>query len=82
VEVQRRGGEVQVFHRGRLVAVHPELTGRYQLSILPEHGPGPIARNRRLRTSTTLAPAPSTVTAVEVRDLATYDTLCVSGGEQ
>jgi len=82
VEIQRRDGGVQVFHRGRLVATHPELTGRYQLRILPEHGPGPIARNQRLRTSTTTAPAPSALPAVEVRDLATYDTLCVNGGER
>lgn len=45
VEVERRGGEIRIFHRGTLVAQHPELPGRHQLSIDPTHGPGAIARN-------------------------------------
>jgi transposase len=43
VEVQRRDGELQIFHRGSLVATHGELTGRHQMRILPEHGPGPTS---------------------------------------
>lgn len=84
VEVERRGGTVRVHHRGRLVASHPELTGRHQIRVLPEHGPGAVARNARLRTST---PAPrrnadSFVAEVQTRDLATYDALLAVGGEQ
>ena len=76
VEVQRRAGELRVLHRGALVAEHPELTGRYQLRILPEHGPGAIARTARQRCSTALPPRPAhVVPVVEVRDLALYDAL-------
>jgi transposase len=41
VEVQRRGGQLRIVHRGALVAEHPELPGRHQLRILPEHGSAP-----------------------------------------
>jgi transposase len=84
VEVQRRDGHVEVFHRGQLVVAHPVLPGQYQLRILPEHGPGAIARTARQRPSTpgvtprALAPYPT----VEIRDLAMYDALTTadSGG--
>lgn len=85
VDVERRGGDVRVYHRGRLVASHPELTGRYQIRVLPEHGPGAVARNVRHRTST---PAPrrtgsdSFVADVQARDLSTYDALLAVGGER
>lgn len=85
VEVERRDGEVRIFHRGRLVVTHLELTGRYQLCILPEHGPGAVARNRRLRGSTLTgeyAPAQQATIDVEVRDLATYEAVCLNGGER
>ena len=52
VEVLRRDGFLQMRHRGQVVATHPVLGGRHQLRILPEHGPGPIARNARVRYST------------------------------
>ena len=52
VEVLRRDGLLQMRHRGQVVATHAALAGRHQLRILPEHGPGPIARNARLRYST------------------------------
>ena len=52
VEVLRRDGCLQMRHRGQVVATHPVLGGRHQLRILPEHGPGPIARNARVRYST------------------------------
>ncbi|MXZ69949.1 MAG: IS21 family transposase, partial [Acidobacteria bacterium] len=52
VEVMRRDGFLQMRHRGQVVATHPVLGGRHQLRILPEHGPGPIARNARMRYST------------------------------
>jgi hypothetical protein len=47
---------------------------RYQLSVLPEHGSGALARNARTR-----CPAPAALpwrpldTVVEVHDLAEYD---------
>ena len=74
VQVVRSGGYWQIFHQGQLVAEHAVLAGRYQLSVLPEHGPGALARNARTRF-----PAPVTLprrpldTVVEVRDLAEYD---------
>jgi transposase len=83
VEVQRRAGEIRIFHGGRPIASHLELGGKYQLRVLPEHGPGAVARNQRLRGST---PAPSAKAGqswapqVEVRDLSTYEALC-RGGE-
>jgi transposase len=72
VEVSRQGAELHIFHRAALVARHPLLEGQHQMRILPEHGPGAIARNARRRE----ARAPqSNITSparceVEVRDLA------------
>jgi hypothetical protein len=58
------------------VAEHPELAGRHQLRILPEHGPGAIARTTRHRQSTASPRRPHGVEpVVEVRDLALYDAL-------
>ena len=84
VEVERRDGQVRILHRGRAVATHAELTGRYQLVVLPEHGPGAVARNARLRPSTPARPARTLdrdAVRVEQRDLATYDALA-AGGER
>jgi transposase len=80
VEVQRRNGHVEVFHRGQFVVAHPVLPGQYQLRILPEHGPGAIARTARQRPSTPgVTPrAPAPYPAVEVRDLAMYDALTLA----
>jgi transposase len=77
VEVLRGAGRVAIFHRGTLVVEHPELPGKYQLRILPEHGPGAIARTARRRRSSGSArtAAPSTVPIVEVRDLSVYEAL-------
>ncbi len=76
VEVRRRNGQLELTHRGQLVATHPELPGKYQLRLLPEHGPGAVARTVRQRHST---PPPAAVGAtvpdVEVRDLAVYEAL-------
>lgn len=47
VECLRIGEEVHIFHRDRLVAAHPLAGGQHQMRILPEHGPGPIARTGR-----------------------------------
>src|SRR5215831_20087281 len=76
VEIQRRAGMLRVQHRGTLVAEHPELAGRHQVRILPEHGPGAIARTARSPRSTGSAqPAGHLAPVVEIRDLALYDAL-------
>lgn len=78
VQVVRAGGLLQFRHRGELVAEHPVLAGRHQLRVCPEHGPGAAVRNARLRFSDPPPRAPSPgqpLHAVEVRDLALYDTL-------
>ena len=76
VEVTRRGGRLQITHRGRLVAEHEELAGKYQLRIRPEHGPGAIARTaRRIASSLPTARGALTAPEVEVRDLAIYEAL-------
>lgn len=78
VDVARCGGEVRIFHRGALIAQHPRLLGRHQLSIDPGHGPGAMARNaRRLLSSIGVgsAPAATRLTEVEVRDLGIYEHL-------
>jgi transposase len=77
VEVQARGGEVQIHHRGEPVARHVLLTGQHQLAILPEHGPGAAARNARQRYSGWRADGASRLAPpeVEIRDLALYDRL-------
>jgi len=82
VEVERRDGEVRILHHGRTVAVHPELSGRHQLRILPEHGPGVLTRCQRQRRSSVLPTLqPIATEDVEVRDLATYE-LLNAGGER
>ena len=76
VEIQRRAGTLRFRHRGALVAEHPECAGRHQLRILPEHGPGAIARTARYRRSTVPALHPISVEpVVEVRDLDLYNAL-------
>jgi hypothetical protein len=74
VEVHRRNGRLRILHRGAAVAEHPELCGKHQVRILPEHGPGASARTARRQHSTpppTRSGMPATV--VEIRDLAIYD---------
>jgi hypothetical protein len=74
VEVQARDGQVQIFHRDRLVATHALRSGRHELSIQPEHGPGAVVRNTRHRYGERYQPTPDTRSLeVEVRDLALYD---------
>jgi transposase len=77
VEVARHAGRLQIFHRGTLVAEHPELSGKYQLRLLPEHGPGAIARTaRRLRSTAAGVGRNGIVHAeVEIRDLTVYEQL-------
>ncbi len=81
VEVRRRQGQVEIWHRHALVATHAELTGRYQIAIRPEHGPGPLARNARQRYGTPPpASLPLPIPDVEIRDLGWYEALCPIGG--
>lgn len=78
VQVLRVGGHWQISHQGSLVAEHPVLAGRYQLSVNPAHGPGAIARNARKRFATPNAPrqcGPTPLPEVELRDLAVYEEL-------
>jgi transposase len=77
VTVRPREELLEISHGGTLVAFHPLLEGKHQVRILPEHGPGPAARNARQTRSTPL-PAAHDVLAhpqVEVRDLAVYESL-------
>lgn len=80
VEVQRRGDTVHIFHRDREVATHLVLPGTHQFRILPEHGPGAIARIVRQRRSTRRESAPqaAALPEVEIRDLTCYEALCES----
>ena len=78
VEVFRVGGHWQIRHRGTVVAEHPVREGRYQLSVDPEHGPGAVARNARLRYADTVPTARESAAGqpfvtVEQRDLAIYE---------
>jgi hypothetical protein len=82
VEVTRRGGHLHITHRGTLVAAHEELTGKYQLRIRPEHGPGAIARTaRRIASSLPTARGPAPLPEVEIRDLAIYEALGAIRGD-
>lgn len=84
VEVQQRGDTVHIFHRDQVIAMHPVLPGPHQLRILPEHGPGAIARLPRQRRSTLSEPTPRAAAQpeVEIRDLAWYEAVCGSAAAQ
>ena len=76
VELQAREGLLRIYHRARLVVEHPLLEAHHQLRILPEHGPGAIARNARQRYALAGANAvPPYGNEVEVRDLTWYEQL-------
>jgi hypothetical protein len=77
VEITRRGGRLHITHGGHRVAEHDELAGKYQVRILPEHGPGAIARTARRRRSALFSDSPGrgALPEVEVRDLAIYEAL-------
>jgi transposase len=79
VSVKREGDRLHIRHRDELVAEHPVLAGKYQVRLLPEHGPGASARNQRSRhAGLAAAPAaqPALLPQVEIRDLAFYEQLC------
>ena len=74
--MHRRGGRLAITHRGTSVAEHEPLAGKYQVRILPEHGPGAIARTARQRRSALAGGTPGApVPEVEIRDLAVYEGL-------
>jgi transposase len=76
VEVARRGARLQIRHRSTVVAEHEVLPDKYQVRILPEHGPGAIARTARRVRSTLVCPGADRRPAlpeVEIRDLAVYE---------
>lgn len=77
VQVAREGDRWVIRHRARVVAEHPVLAGRAQLSVRPEHGPGAMARNARQRFGSGDRPPSSRPDDrdVQVRDLAVYDQL-------
>mgnify|MGYP001413612938 CR=1 FL=1 len=78
VQVVRQGGNWVIRHRGAVVAEHPVLAGRAQLSVQPQHGPGAAARTARQRHGSRPAldvPLAQLPRDVEVRDLAVYDRL-------
>jgi len=75
VEAERCGETLRFHHRGEVVATHAVSPGRHQLVILPEHGPGAIARNARRVYGTTRPGARPMLPEVEVRDLAVYERL-------
>lgn len=82
-EVQRHGAERHSLHRGRPVAVQPLLAGKHQLRILPEPGPGAMARTARRRVPTPLGPGAAPARwpeEVEVRDLTLYEQLLSAEG--
>jgi transposase len=77
VQVVRQGGTWVIRHRGAVVAEHVILSGRGQLIVKPEHGPGAAMHKLRQRFSSP-ATAPSPIASdrsreVEVRDLAVYE---------
>jgi transposase len=80
VEVQACQGQLLIYHHGRTVPEHPVLTGQHQLRILPEHGPGAIARNTRHRYGLAGKTAdPQLLTdEVQVRDLSLYEQLAAA----
>ena len=77
VEVLAVGDTIRIEHAGQAVAEHPRLAGKHQMRIVPEHGPGPVARNARQKHA-----HPARIAElnrwvgpheVEVRDLAVYE---------
>lgn len=79
VDVTRRADRLIISHRGAAVAEHDALSGQYQMRILPEHGPGAVARTARRRHSSPLpSGARDAEPDVEVRDLAVYESLTLS----
>lgn len=83
VQVTREGERWVIRHGGKVVAEHPMLAGRAQLSVKPEHGPGALSRNQRQRFAQGGDRAAGTdrhaERDVQVRDLAVYEQLLDDG---
>lgn len=77
VQVVREFERWVIRHRGQVVAEHAVLTGRAQLAVIPQHGPGAAARNVRQRYGTTPQARQAALSReeVEVRDLGIYEQL-------
>lgn len=77
VQVVRELERWVIRHRGQVVAEHAVLTGRAQLAVIPQHGPGAASRNVRQRYGTTrhVTQAALNREDVEVRDLGVYEQL-------
>jgi hypothetical protein len=76
VEVIPAGGALRVEHAGVVVAEHPLLSDKHQMRVLPEHGPGAVARNGRKRFGLAGSAEQSRwwgPAEVEVRDLSVYE---------
>jgi len=76
VEVVPAGAQLCFEYNGKLVAQHERLAGKYQMRILPEHGPGAVSRNARQRHARPDALAPARwwgPPEVEIRELDVYE---------
>ena len=84
VEVEQRSEQIRIYRRGQLIATHPRLAGAHQFHILPEHGPGALARYQRQRCSAMPAGSapPDPFPEVQIRDLALYDTLARTSAQE
>ena len=83
VQVQRTAGRIRITYQGAVVVEHEELLGQHQLRLLPEHGPGAIARNPRqprLRQVDRPWHSGPAGLPVEVRDLAVYEAWAAQAG--
>ena len=82
VVVQRHEGRIIIRYQGQVVAEHPELPGHHQLRVLPEHGPGAVARTTRQPHlhAVERVTRPWSMPPVEVRDLAVYEACAQAGG--
>jgi hypothetical protein len=79
VEVSRRANRLVIRHRGAVVADHELLAGKHHMRILPEHGPGAVARTARRRlSSSSHASLPEAGPEVEIRDLGIYEALSLA----
>jgi transposase len=83
VEFQRTGSVLTFYHHDRAVAQHQIADGHHQVKILPEHGPGAIARKARCASSPSPAHGRAALLEeVEVRDLSLYERLSDVAGAQ
>jgi hypothetical protein len=77
IEVIRWSGCLHLTHRGPVVTEHEELLGKYLVRILPEYGPGAIARTARRVQSSLVADRAGrrACPEVEIRDCEIYGML-------